>query len=208
MSSSSNLFFKLGHLTGLGTSDIQDGFSTTPQSRPGTIAFVVDAYGPKILKYVKNISNSTMAVAEHVGYDGDGANVITTTISNISAGSTTSATTTGLTADDHIGKICFVLDNADAAGTAPEGEMGVVADNSTTVITMDRDYPFSVALAANDDLELITTYQVVDTAASDEAWTCTGIVAAQDGILDNAYGWVVQHGLTPALTIANAITEG
>lgn len=208
MSSSSQIYFKLGHLSGLSTSDLADGFSTTPVSRPGTVAWVMDAFGPKIVKYVKNISNSTMAVAELIGLDGDGANVITTTISNITSGSTTSAVTTGLTADDHIGKICFVLDNADTAGTAPEGEMSIVGDNTTTTITLDRDYAYTVALAVNDDLELVTTYQVVDAADGDEGWTVTGVVAAQDGILDNAYGWVVQEGMTPAKMTTNAITEG
>ena len=208
MSSSSQIYFKLGHLTGLSNSDLADGFSTTPVARPGTIAWVTDAFGAKILKYVKNISNSTMAVAELVGLDADGANVLTTTISNITSGSTTSAVTTGLTADDHIGKICFVLDDAGAAGAAPEGEMSIVADNSTTTITLDRDYALSAALAVNDDLELISTYQTVDAADGDEAWTVSGVVSAQDGILDNAYGWVVMEGATPALMTTNAITEG
>lgn len=207
MSSSSQIYFRLGHLTGLSQSDMAASDST-PQAREGTIAWVMDAFGPKICKYVKNISNSTMAVAELVGYDGDGANVLTTTISNITAGSTTSATTTGLTADDHDGKICFVLDNADSAGAAPEGEMGIISNNTATVITMDAGYPFSVALAVNDDLELVTTYQVVDAADGDEGWTVTGVIAAQDGILDNGFGWVVQEGMTPALATTNAITEG
>lgn len=208
MSNSSNLVFKLGHLSGLSHSDLQDGFSTTPQARPGTIAWIIDSYGPKIVKYVKNISNSTMAVAELVGLDADGANVLTTTITNITSGSTTSFVTTGLTANDQIGKIAFVLDDAGAAGAAPEGEMSFVAANSTTAVTLDRDYPLSTALAVNDDIELISTYQVVDAADGDEAWTVSGIVCAQDGILDNAYGWVVQEGMTPALHTTNAITEG
>jgi hypothetical protein len=207
MSSSSSLYFRLGHLTGLSQSDLQAS-NATPQSREGTIAWVMDAFGPKIMKYVKNISNSTMAVAELVGYSGDGANVLTTTITDITAGSTTSATTTGLTADDQDGKICFVLDNADSAGAAPEGEMGIVSNNTATIITLDSGYPLSVALAVNDDLELVTTYQVVDAADGDEAWTVTGVVVAQDGILDNEFGWVVQEGMTPALHPPNAITEG
>ena len=208
MSSSSQIYFKLGHLTGLSNSDLADGFNTSPVMRPGTIAWVMDAFGPKIVKYCKNIGNATAAVASLQALEGDGQNVKTTTISNITSGSTSSAVTTGLTADDHIGDICFVLDNADSAGAAPEGEMSIVADNTTTTITLDRDYVLSTALAVNDDLELVHTYQFTPAADGDEGWVGGGIVVAQDGILDNAYGWLVQEGMVPALHTTNAITEG
>jgi hypothetical protein len=172
------------------------------------LSFISDAMGPRILKYVKNVRGANSAVAELCEYAADGANVLTTTVSNITAGSTTSATTSGLTAGRHQGMICYVFDNADSAGAAPEGEVSVVANNTATVITMEADYPYSVALAVNDDLELIATYQTETTAANAEAWTCPGFVAGKDGIDNNNFGWLIMEGFVLAKGTAANITEG
>ncbi|HSE57600.1 MAG TPA: hypothetical protein VLA99_02770 [Nitrospiraceae bacterium] len=205
MANDVNLYFRLGHLSGLGMAEINSD-SATPLAKEGTVAFVTDAFGPRILKYCKAL-NAT-AKGELMAYCSDGANVISTSVANITSGTTTSAVTSGLTADRHNGMICFVLDNADSAGAAPEGEMGIVADNTATAITLDPAYPLSTALAVNDDLELIATYQVEDAADGDEAWTVAGIVLGKDGISASQYGWVQQFGVTPALHTTNAIAEG
>lgn len=207
MSSSSNLFLHVGNLVGMGASDLHEDASA-PSHRPGSISFIVDAYGPRILKYVRSVRTATSAMGELVELAADGANVATTSIANITAGSTTSATSSSLTAGRHRGMIAYVLDNADSAGAAPEGEVSFVANNSTTVITMEPDYPFSVALAVNDDIELVATYQVETTAANDVAWTCVGWVCGKDGISANNYGWVVQEGNVVATATAANITEG
>ena len=55
------------------------------------------------------------------------------------------------------------------AGAAPEGESGIVSANTATVMSFEADYPFSVALAANDDLELIANWQTTDCADGDFA---------------------------------------
>lgn len=206
MSSSSNIFLNLGHLSGMGMSDFNRDDST-PYMRPGTIAWVVDAFGPRIVKYVRNVNGSTILKSEFMAYASDGANVKTTTITNITAGSTTSATTSSLTANRHDGMIAYVLDNDDSAGAAPEGESSIVASNTATLIKMEPDYAYSVALAANDDLELISTYQVEDAADGDEAWTCAGVVLGADGITNLNYGWIHVEGICPAQT-ANSATEG
>jgi hypothetical protein len=143
-----------------------------------------------------------------LAYDSDAANVISFSVANITAGTTTSATTSGLTASDHQGKIANVLDNDDSAGAAPEGQSSIVADNTATKITMEADYPFSVALAANDDLELLATWQVEDAAASDEAWTVAGVVVGNDGISDGNYGWVQIEGAVSADIDTALVTDG
>jgi len=207
MSSSSNLFLNLKHLQSIGHTDLNADDSVQKYT-PGALSIMHDRFGTRIFQYVKNVNGSAIAKAELMAYASDGANVKTTTITNISAGSTTSATTSGLTANRHDGMIAFVLDDAGGAGAAPEGEMSIVASNTATVITMEADYPYSAALAANDDLELIATYQVEDAADGDEAWTVAGIVSGADGITHGQYGWVQCYGVTPALMTTNAISEG
>jgi hypothetical protein len=104
--------------------------------------------------------------------------------------------------------ICFVLDDAGAAGAAPEAEASIVASNTTTTIYFEPDYAFSTALGANDDLELIATYQVEDAADGDEAWTVAGVVLGVDGVTNGQYGWIQQQGPCMTKVTTNAITEG
>ena len=207
MASDAQLYFKVGNLTSLGGPDLNTD-SADPLYRPGAINMSVDAYGWRVFKYVKNISNSAVARGETLSYAADGANVMTTTVSNITAGSTTSATTTGLTADDHDGKILFVLDKDATAGAAPEGECSIISDNTATIISLEDNYALSVALAVNDDLEMITNWQVNDAADGDEAWTVAGVVIGNDGFADNNYGWVQIEGPCSVDVTTNAITEG
>jgi hypothetical protein len=204
MASNNDLFLNLGHLSGLGMADLNRD-DVTPYQRPGTIAWVVDAFGPRIVKYIRNVSGSAMAKGSLAAYASDGANVKSTTITNITSGTTTSFVTSGLTADRHVGMISYVLDTAAVAGAAPEGESSIVAKNTATVVNLEPDYAYSAALAANDDLELIATYQVEASAAADEAWTVAGVVLGKDGISNMGYGWVQCEGVTPATSASSAV---
>jgi len=90
-------------------------------------------------------------------------------ISNITAGTTSSITTTGLTEDLYVGALLRCTDDAGAAGAAPEGEIGVIASNTATVVTLDAKYgTFSASPAVNDDFQIIIPFGVVDSAAG--AW--------------------------------------
>jgi hypothetical protein len=208
MSSLHDTFFRVGHLSGMGAGDL-NGNHAYPQMEPGTIAWMRDAFGYKVLKYVKNVhASAALAKGSLQAYCSDGANVLTTTVSNITSGSTTHAITSGLTAGRHAGMICFVLDSAQGTGVAPEGEASIVANNTATRINLEPAYALSVALAANDDLELIGTYQAEAAADGDEAWTIQGVVAGKDGISAGNYGWVVMDGYCVANHGTNAISEG
>lgn len=203
MASDKDIYLNLGHLSGLGMSDLNRD-DVLPYMRPGTVAWVTDAYGPRLVKYIKCLQSGGVAKGELMAYCSDGANVISTSVANITSGTTTSFVTSGLTADRHNGMISYVLDKAAVAGAAPEGESSIVSKNTATVVTLDAHYPYSTALAVNDDIELIATYQVEDAADGDEAWTCVGVVLAKDGISANNYGWVQLEGVTPALSIASS----
>lgn len=212
MSSSSELFYKLGHLSGLSNSDLHsDNARGAQTARPGTIAWVVDAYGPRIVRYVKNMIGSTNVMGELMAYESDTANVRSFAVTASSAGTTTSIVTTGLTANDHVDKLAFCVDDAGAAGAAPEGETSVVASNSATQINLQADYAYSAATATNDTFDLVSTYHANDAADGDEAWTCHGIVLGRDGIQDNQFGWVHMQGSVPCTVTGAAtatITEG
>jgi hypothetical protein len=204
MASNNDLFLNLGHLSGLGMADFNRD-DVKPYQRPGTIAWVVDAFGPRIVKYIKNVSGSIIAKGELMSYASDGANVKSTSVTNITSGTTTSFVTSGLTANRHNGMIAYVLDVAAVAGAAPEGESSIVASNTTTNVTLESDYAYSSTLAVNDDIELIATYQVEDAAGADEAWTVAGVVLAKDGVSDGNYGWIQVEGVTPALSASSAV---
>lgn len=199
---SGDFFLNLGHITGLSMSDI-NGNDATPMMTPGTIAIVRDALGPRILKYVKAVAAVTrgQTVSKPGAIDG------IEEVDDITAGSTTSATTTGRTASDDVGKLCSCYDNADSAGAAPEGEFSVIAANTATVLTMDADLPFSVALAVNDDLALIGTYQAELCADGDLAHAVHGVAVGDQGISDNSYGWVQMEGITKASLKSEALTK-
>ena len=195
-------FLNLGHLTGLGMAGV-DSDSATPLMAAGTVAIVRDRLGPRILKYIRAQAAFTRGqlVSKPGATDG------TEEVDNITAGSVTSATTTGRTANNDQGKICVCYDNADSAGAAPEGEFSVIAGNTTTVLTMEPALPFSVALAVNDDLALIGTYQAEASAAGDFAHAVQGVVVGAQGIASGNYGWVQCEGITKATLKSEALTK-
>jgi len=89
---------------------------------------------------------------------------------------------------------------------APEGEMSGAASNTTTVITLEDDLPFTVALASGDDVTAISTWGVEDSADGDLAVTCQGIVMGAQGVAADNYGWYLMEGVVKALSTAETIT--
>ena len=207
MATNADLVFRLGSITSLGMREI-NGDDAEPYARPGTIAIVVDAFGVRLLKYCRNVNGSAITMGELHSYASDTINERTTSVANITSGTTTSAVTTGLTADRHDGMICYVLDNNDSAGAAPEGEASIVANNTATAITLEAGYPYSVALAANDDLELVSNYQLEDSVDGDEAWTVAGVAVGNAGITNLSYGWYQVEGPINADASAATISQG
>ncbi len=200
MASDANLVLNLSNLVGMGMAGIDTDTSDT-QHYPGSLYFCVDAFGPRILKYGRNRNGSAITRGELQSLVSDDQTAaIATTITNaVAAGSsTTSVETTGLTANDHDGMLCYCLDNDDSAGAAPEGETAIVASNTTTIVTLEANYPFSTAIAVNDDLELIANWQGTDSADGDLAIAVLGVVVGRDGISDGNYGWYQTYGYISA----------
>jgi hypothetical protein len=105
-----------------------------------------------------------------------------------------------------VGGIFYVHDDAGAAGAAPEGEMSIVSANSTTLITLDPRLPLTTALAVNDDVSIISTYQCEAAADGDLNNIVMGVVIGANGITSGNYGWVQMEGVTKAKATTNAIT--
>ena len=201
-----DVVLKIGSITGLGMSSINTDDPDSglgPTARPGTLRILVDAYGYRILQYVKNVSGSAFAMGDLV------TKVANTAVNNITAGSVRQATTTGLTANDHDGRLCYVLDNDDTAGAAPEGETSIVKNNSATIIDMEFDMPFSLALAVNDDLVLVSNWQAADAADGNLVVNVLGAVLGNAGFSNNQFGWVQKEGYCPYVrALSGAITAG
>jgi hypothetical protein len=180
-----DLILNLGSITGLGMEDI-NGNSSVPRARPGTVFIGVDAFGVRIFKYCRMAG--TVVVGSTV------SKVANAAVNNILSGGTLQATTTGLTAGLYDGKLAYVLDYNASAGAAPEGEVSVVSHNSTTVISFERDYPLSVALAVNDDLVIVSNWHATASADGDLSVQVLGVVVANAGVTAGNYGWVQQEG--------------
>jgi hypothetical protein len=186
--------FNIGHLTSLGTSDVHSNTST-PVMDPGTLAFIKDGFGNKVLMYV----SSTATIAQ----GGLVSKVLNTSAGTITAGTTTSVTTSGLTANVHVGRIFYVTDDAGAAGAAPEGEMSIIRSNSTTNISLEPELPLSAAIAVSDTATMISTYHGV-TSAAVVATLVLGVLPGRDGVTANNYAWVVRQGIVKARSSAAA----
>lgn len=171
---------------------------TTAKERPGSVRYTVDSkWGLRGFKYVRFDQSGGVTTGQLQ------SQVANTAIANITAGTTKSITTTGLTAGNLVGGLLVCTDNDDSAGAAPEGESGIITANSTTVVEIDLDDAFSVAAAVNDDFEVLLPFAVDDAAAADSAGRVQGIVMA-DHIQFN-FGWVQFYGLNPSV---DAIAAG
>lgn len=191
--------FKLGNLSALGMDGLGND-SSTPMATPGSINFCADAFGPRVLSYHKFMNQ--MVVGELA------KSPVLVAPSAATSGSTTTYVTTGLTADAHDGKIFYVLDNADSAGGAPEGEISIVRNNTTTTISLEGNLPLSTAIAASDTAQLISTFQAADAADGDERREVLGVVMSTE-VSANSYGWIHRQGKTKAIfKAASALVIG
>jgi len=130
-------------------------------------------------------------------------------ISATGAGTTTTIVTTGATANILAGGIIQCLDDAGAAGAAPEGENAIIAANTATLITIDPNDAFSAATASSDTFRVHLPWAVVDSAAGDTAAITAGVVMATQA--QYSWGWVQFAGLHPqvaAVAAGTTITLG
>lgn len=181
-----------------------DSSSAVALEIPGAIREDIHpAYGYRRFQYVRIDQSGGCTAGQLMSQVADVA------ISNITAGTTTSITTSGLTADIHVGGLLYCTDDNGGAGAAPEGEIARIVANSATIVTIDKDDAFSVAPAANDDFLIVKPWAVDDSADGDFASQVKGVTMAAHDQYD--WGWVQFEGINPsvdAIAAGTAIPTG
>lgn len=176
-----------------------DSTSATPLEKKGSIRFDSHPiFGLRGFQYVRFDQSGGVAAGELQSF----RDIVS--VANISSGTTTSITTSGLTADIYVDGLLYCLDDAGGAGAAPEGEVARIVKNTTTVITVHSSDAFSVAPAVNDDFQIILPWAVVDSADGDFAGQVAGVVMTAQDQYD--YGWVQFLGVHPAVNLIAAGT--
>lgn len=181
---------RLEGIVALASTDI---LSIDPQAQPrnaiGQIAWTRDKFGAlRLFTYRRNISGSAFAA-------GEVASLKKVAVTNLDSGSTTTGTKAATFAVDELDDArVIVLDNADAAGGAPEGETSIIKSATVNTFTVYDELPFSVALAVNDDLSIISRH-AIDAADGDFNHVVLG--AAMAAVGDNEFGWFQMTGFHP-----------
>ena len=174
-----------------------DASDTSPKEVRGAIRFCIDSVlGLRGFKYVRFDQSGGALQGELV------KKLANVSIANISAGTTTSITTSGLTADKLVGGILCCLDDAGAAGAAPEGEKALIIANSATLVEIDPADAFSTAPAANDDFMVVLPWATQDAADDDSAGMVQGVSMADQAQYD--WGWVQFLGINPHVLVKAA----
>lgn len=152
-------------------------------------------YGPAYVAFVWNRSGGTLSQGALTKW-------YTKTSSNITSGTVSSITKASeFNADEEVGNMVYIVDDAGGAGAAPEGEFRFITKNTADVLYVQPD--FSAAPAANDDILIRSRCNVVASTAGDTRAETAGVVLAPDGIADNYGGWIVRWGIVGALVKAS-----
>lgn len=181
-----------------------DASDSTPKESKGAVRWSYDpVFGYRGFQYVR-FDQSGGATKDNIcAYRG------LVSVSASGAGTTTTVVTTSLTADILVDGIIVCLDDAGAAGAAPEGESARIASNTTTLITVDSNDAFSAATASSDTFRVHLPWAVVDSASGDTAATTAGVVMATQS--QYYWGWVQFSGFHPtvaAVAAGTTITAG
>lgn len=188
----------LGFLIPVGEHDLEAD-DLTPKASPGVYSIVIDKFGTRIFSYGRNRESTRVSLGEFLSSQGDenGLTVVTAATGTTTRVELASAV---LTAGAHVGSLIGVVSNSDGAGSAPEGEVGVIVNNTSDHVDIDASRPFSVAVGAGDVLNIVGGHNLeysVGNPTPDTAFAVYGCVVAQNGISANNYGWFQKWGYVP-----------
>lgn len=206
MASLTELFLKVGNITGASPDDLHGDYAE-PRFRPGSISILSDAFGMRVLKYVKTLSAQAMGTSVSAASAGTDQRQTDFTLQT-GTNNTKQAAITGATANRHNGMIFWVANSTAGTGVAPEGEASIVASNTATVLKLEPSYPLSATLTATDTVQCVATWQVEAGAATDQGWVYEGVVVGRDGLTAGNYGWIQTEGLVVANTDGTAQVVG
>lgn len=183
-----------------------DRVDSSPLEELGVLRVEHDSkYGERWFRYVQNRSGGTLALDALVMLDGVAISAITTAANS---GTTFALRATGsfITAKMQVDDILVVLDDAGAAGAAPEGEKSFI----TRVQALRVDFlpALTAALAVNDTVSFIKRWSIIASAAE----VCAkhvGIPMAS--LATEKYGWMQVRGIyltADVVAAGTAVAEG
>jgi len=172
----------------------------------GTLRVECDGkYGERWFRYVQNATGGTLAADSLVMYDGLWLSAVTLT-TNTAANRLLRASGSFITDNVKVDDIAFIIDDAGAAGAAPEGEKSFVTKVAALYCLVSPN--FTAAATVNDTCSFIKRWSVL--AAADKAGKRTAGIP-MGALLTLCCGWVQTRGIymTADVTAANtAIAEG
>jgi len=179
-------------LTDTATEDKEGLFQTRVEVSP--------IYGERWFRWMKNGSGGSLAVNSLAGHEFISESAITaganTALNQIVRGSGT------WTSGSLGGYFVRVLDDAGAAGAAPEGEWARITSNTTTVLTLDRD--LTAAVTTSDTFQIFRPGHIIASADGMVASEVAGVLMAT--IANGSYGWVQYRGFHPSALVVAAGT--
>jgi hypothetical protein len=172
---------------------------------PGAISIMVDAFGFKMFRYGRD--SVAASKGGLVGRKTDVTGTVTAAAGEVNS-THVLADTTNFTAHAEQGAMCVIVDNNDSAGAAPEGDVGIVDDNTITQLYLDARYLFSAAVAVNDTYRNVSIWTGKASADGDLAVNIFGIAMADRTAA--YYGWLQFYGRNPGVIYmaGNAVTAG
>jgi len=161
---------------------------------PGQLAFTWDpCWGFRIFKLVKNLNGGDLTQGQLV------SNVAAASVGTITAGTTDSIVTSGLTANDLEYQMLICTDDYAGAGGAPEGEAALCIGNTTTHIYIHPQYVFTTGISASDTVYVVYTNAVEQADDGEYRGTPTSTKHLQgvvygSSVSDNEWFWILQKG--------------
>lgn len=174
--------------------------TTDQREEIGTMRVEVGGpYGERLFRYVHNGSGGSLTVDSLVSWEGQLGSV-----ANTGTGTTYATRASGSFITDKVvgGTIVTVIDDAGAAGAAPEGEYSIVT--KVAALRVDFSPALSAALANADTVNFLRPYRIIAAADGHHVGKVAGIPMAT--LADGTYGWVQVRGLYPSAIIVAAGT--
>lgn len=202
--------FNFSLLTAISMEDL-DGNHANPRGYiPGGIFFLNSPFGPRLMQYVQNRTTTAYLQGQLISSVGDTDGKTQITSSGAAGVNTvTQATTSGLTADAHVGANMYILNSLISAGAPPEGEESVVVSNTATLVKVDPNLPFSATVTSGDTINLNGFYNAELSAIGDLGSVVLGVAVGKNGVDATNYGWVCKQGKCPNALIkaSTAMTQ-
>lgn len=163
---------------------------TTPKEEVGVKRIEWDPkFGERIFRYVRNKSGGALNAKDVVSWETELGTAVAA-----SAGSTTSVSRAAgsfVTDGVRVNDFMTVIDDAGAAGAAPEGERSFVTDVEALTLTFSP--ALTAAIVASDTVNFHRPFHIVASAANDGRGTVAGVPMAN--IADGSYGWIQTQGI-------------